>query len=54
MNRPEPFDVNDPAPAKRVYERPTLSVFGPLAQLTQAGSTGVLEGAGMMSLMRMA
>lgn len=54
MNRPEHFDVNEPAPAKRVYERPTLSVFGPLAQLTQAGSTGIMEGTRMMSLMRMA
>jgi hypothetical protein len=39
---------------KATYAQPKLSVYGGFAQLTAAGSAGILEGAMMTNVMRMA
>ena len=54
MSRPEVLIQTVSNSVKRVYERPALTKFGPLAQLTQAGSAGTMEGTMMTNLMRMA
>lgn len=39
---------------KATYAQPKLSVYGAFAQLTAAGSAGILEGMGMTNMNRMA
>jgi hypothetical protein len=39
---------------KATYAQPKLSVYGGFAQLTAAGSAGVVEGMAMTNLMRFA
>ena len=43
---------NSQKPAKAPYTQPKLMVYGGFSQLTAAGSGAIVEGAGMMALMR--
>lgn len=54
MNRPKSLGPHASADNKREYERPTLTIFGPLAQLTQGGPSGVMEGIFMLLMSRKA